>query len=201
MSNNQHMAKKFFERVKSFIVKPKKAFDEEKKTSLKDTILYGFKGFILFAIPYSIIAAITGWYSGGTLGLVIVPIILIFVPFVGIAGTIIGALWYHLWAYVFGAREGWENTARALFFGNTPTYILGWIPIVNIAIGIWSLVLFGMGLKRLQKLSTGRTIAAILVAMLIPLLIIGAIVAWAVITYGPLLESLNDTTSTFSVPY
>ena len=122
--------------------------------------------------------------------------------FVGFFGMLITALWYHLWAYIFGARQGYKNTIKALFFGSTPTYIFGWIPFVNIIAGIWSLVLLGIGLKKLQKLSTGRAIATVLVAVIIPLAIIGALVLWAILNYGTaLFEAGNNTTPTFSVPY
>ncbi len=195
------MAKTFFERIKGFITSPGKAFEAERKTSLKEALIYGLKGMFIFAIPYSIIFGFSIFLGGGAVGLVVIPLMLFGLPLLGVAGGVLGALWYHLWAYVFGAKQGWANTTKALFYANTPTYILGWIPIVNIVIGIWSLILFGMGLKRLQKLSTGRTIAAIVVAVLIPALVIIGFLVWMVLTFGSAILATNETTSAFSVPY
>jgi hypothetical protein len=195
------MAKTFFERIKGFIMGPGKAFEAEKKTSLKEALIYGLKGMFIFAIPYSIIFGFSIFLSGSTISLLVIPLILIGLPLLGVAGGVLGALWYHLWAYIFGAKQGWVNTTKALFYANTPIYILGWIPIVNLVISIWSLILFGMGLKRLQKLSTGRAAAAILIAVLIPVLLIIGFLIWMVLTFGPAILAANKTTSASLLPY
>ena len=198
------MATGFVERVKMFITSPGKAFEKEHKTTLKESMKYGFIGLLILAILLSITTSITGLFSSaglGELGFLSIPLIFILVLFAGFVGLLITALWYHLWAYIFGARQGYKTTIKALFFSNTPTYILGWIPIVNFITGIWSLIIFGIGLKKLQKLSTGRAVAAIVIAVIIPLIIFAAIILWAIATFGPEILTNNTTTSASLIPY
>jgi hypothetical protein len=181
------MATGFIERVKAFITKPGKAFEAEHKTTLKATMIYSLKGFLIFAVLYGIVQTFITSVAGiNPFGMLMFPILFLLILIGGFLGMLVGSLWYHLWAYVFGARQGIRNTIKAVLFGSTPTYIFGWIPIVNIITGIWSLVLLGIGLKKLQKLSTGRVVGAILTAVLIPLIIVAAILIFAVF---PLLDT------------
>jgi hypothetical protein len=193
------MATGFIERVKSFLIHPSKAFEKEHKTSMREAMIYGLIGFLILAIPYSIVFGILDILKASSLGIYTIPVLFMLILFGGFFGTFLGASWYHLWAYVFGARQGLKNTTRALFFANTPTYVLGWIPLVNFFAGIWSLILFGIGLTKLQKLSTKRAIGAILIAVLIPLIIVLIVVIWALGLNAVL--PVNETTSAFSVLY
>jgi len=195
------MAKTFFERIKSFIISPKKAFEAEHKTSTKEAIIYGLKGFLVLAIPYSLIFGVITALAGSPIGFFIIPALFLLMWLGGFLGLLVASLWYHVWAYVFGAKQGLGNTVKALFFGSTPTYVLGWIPIVNFAVGIWSIVLFGLGLTKLQKLSTARAVGAILTAVLIPVILIIAVLVGIFLIFGPAIFASNQTTSTFSVPY
>ncbi len=193
------MASGFIERVKAFITKPGKAFEAEHKTSVKEAILYGLKGSLILAILLGTILGITS--PIGNFGLLAIPVMIVVTFVLNFFGLFLGALWCHLWAYIFGARQGVRNTLKALAFSSTPTYILGWIPLVKYITGLWSLVLLGIGLKKLQKLSTGRAVAAVVIAVLIPLIIIIILFAWLLATYGSEIFATNGTTSTFSVPY
>lgn len=195
------MAYGFFERVKAFITSPSKAFDKEHKTSLKGAMIYSLKGLLIFATVFTVVFGLLGTITQG-IGPVMIPIIFFALLFGLFLGLLLTSLWYHLWAYVFGARQGYKNTVKAALFGYTPTYILGWIPVINYVTGIWSLVLLGIGLKKYQKLSTGRAIATIVVAVVIPLIIAIILVAWMFLTYGTqLLASNQQTTLPFSFPY
>ena len=174
------MAIGFIGHIKAFITEPGKAFEREQKTPVSEALIYGLKGFLILAIMLSITSIFN---PIGALGWTI-PFILILIFVGGFVGILVNALWYHLWAYVFGARQGYKETIKILFFAETPVYILGWIPFVNIIAGIWSLVLVGIGLKKLQKLSTGRAVAAIAIAVLIPLTIAILLIGWAIATFG-----------------
>jgi hypothetical protein len=103
-------------------------------------------------------------------------------------GLVIGALWIHLWAMVVGAKNGLEQTMKSVFYGATPMYLLGWIPFVGILASLWGLVLVGIGLMRLQNLSSGRAILAILIAIVIPVVIAFSILA---VFLGTLLMGLG----------
>jgi pilus assembly protein TadC len=72
---------------------------------------------------------------------------------------------------VFGAKKGLNQTLKSVFYGGSPNYLLGWIPLINIIAGLWSLVLAGIGLTRLQGIKGGKAAGAIIIAILIPLII------------------------------
>ncbi len=192
------MAKTFLETVKAFLKEPKNAFESEKKTSEKDAILYGLKGMTIFAIFYAIMNIVASLITGTSFLLILLFAVII--PFITVVGQLLSALWLHLWAYIFGARQGVRNTIKVVFFGNTPTYLIGWIPLVNLAAAVWSLVLYCKGLTQLQKLSRGKAIAAVLISVIIPLVIVLIIFAWVIATFG--LENLvAESTSTSLFPY
>ncbi len=180
--------KSFKDRVMAFITQPAKAFDAEEKTDLGKAMVYGLLGLlirsalaaVLLAIGIGVFGiAIGGLFGAGALGgmmgsnLGVLIGILVFV--VGVIGGFIGllvmGLWIHLWAYIFGARQGLGQTVKTAFYANTPDYALGWIPMVSIATSIWSLVLFGVGLTRLQKLPTGKAAAAVIIGVVLPLIL------------------------------
>jgi len=94
--------------------------------------------------------------------MVIVSLVLLF----------IGAAWLHLWVYLFGGRKGYRETLKALAFGETPALLLGWIPLVGILAGIWSLVLSVLGVRELHGITTGRALGAVIIAVIIPLLLL-----------------------------
>ena len=86
--------------------------------------------------------------------------------------------------YVFGGRNGYRETLKALAFGDTPALLLGWIPMIGILAGIWALVLSVLGVRELQGISTGRALGAVLVAVIIPLLILVLLPAFLFIAYS-----------------
>jgi hypothetical protein len=194
------MASGFIERVKAFITKPGKAFEAEHKTTVKEAVIYSLKGFLVLAILLTMVAGFLG-IMAQQISLAMIPIMFFAILLGGFGGLLVASLWYHLWAYIFGARQGVRNTIKATLFSSTPTYVLGWIPLVNYITGIWSLILLGIGLKKLQKLSTGRAIAAVVIAVLIPLIIAIIVIFWLLATYGLEIFATNGTTSAFSVPY
>jgi hypothetical protein len=101
----------------------------------------------------------------------------------------IGSAWLHLWVYVFGGRNGYRETLKALAFGDTPALLLGWIPMIGILAGIWALVLSFLGVRELHGISTGRALGAVLVAVIIPLLILVLLAAFLFIAYSELTQA------------
>ena len=89
----------------------------------------------------------------------------------GLIGTLIVSLWLHLWVFVMGGRKGLEMTIKSVLYSSTPSLLLGWIPLVSVIGAIWSLILGIYGIRELHEISTGRAIAAMIIAVVIPAII------------------------------
>ncbi|MBD3263188.1 hypothetical protein GF374_02305 [Candidatus Woesearchaeota archaeon] len=171
-------SKNFFEKAKRFLLSPKKAFKAERKTRLGETFKYGLIGLAILGILTGIIylafplQAIP--FAGPTLFLMLLVLTVIF----GFIIFVIGGLWLHLWAYIFGARKGPEQTMKAYFYAKTPTFFLGWLPLISFIGAIWSVILEVIGLKQLQNMSTGRAAGAVIIAIIIPMIIFIILIFW-----------------------
>jgi len=182
------------ERIKGFLFSPSETFD----TSKEDTIGDAFKYFIVILLIPAVLVAILGavFFSLilGMFGeylppdalplaeigpwLAVIPVVLFIAVLVGgIIGAFIDGLWIHLWVYIVGGREGVGQTIKAVMYGATPYCLLGWIPIVNIIAEIWMIVVAILGVRQLHEISTGKAVLAVILAIIIPAIIIGAIFA------------------------
>jgi len=171
----KNLLKTLFAKVKGFIMSPSKAFKAEATTNLGESFKYALFGLaflgVLTGLIYMAIPSAAMPFVGPILIVAMLAMIVIF----GFIGILLGGLWLHLWAYIFGARKGLTQTLKIVIYARTPTYYLGWIPFFSIIAGIWEIVLSVIGLQQLQKLSTGRAIGAVLIAIIIPLVVIGFI--------------------------
>ncbi|MFH1978187.1 MAG: YIP1 family protein [Candidatus Aenigmatarchaeota archaeon] len=195
----------FIDKLFAFLGSPTKAFNKEKKTSMSDAFKYLVFGSLVFAIiltivgtlVFSLLATMLSAFGvmsvipvnmlpllGGFSALFVVGLFVIsFVSMIVV--SLIWGIWLHVWVYIFGARKGLENTFKALFYGKSPTYILFWIPVVNIFVVLWEFVLTGVGLTKLHGISSGRTAAAIIIALIIPIVIIASIALMSSSLYNP----------------
>ena len=183
--------KDFFEKAKKFLLDPKNAFDGEKKTDVVDAIKYSAVWLFISAILSSIVIMIFGNQILGLLngigfsdmltntqvGVSVGTFISSWIG--GIIALLISGLWLHLWVYLLGGKNKLENTLKAILYGNTPSYVLGWIPGISMIAGLWSLVLYALGIMKLQNMSLGKTIAALVIAFVIPVIIVVVIAAMA----------------------
>jgi hypothetical protein len=175
----------FGEKVKGFMLSPGETFEKAKGDTLGDGLKYAVVWYailglllgIVFAVVFAallgaFVAMIPGapaWLTG--LGLILIPIMLVVMIVGGILGLIIGGAWLHLWVYVCGGREGYAQTVKAMAYGGTPGYVLGWIPFLNIIGAIWAFVVSLIGLSRLHGIGIGRALAAYILACVIPVVI------------------------------
>ena len=179
------------ERIKGFLFSPSETFDASRDDTLGDAFKYFVVILAIYAVLVAIIVAVAFSLFAGMLGMFGVPAMpvgaamgpLAAVGFFiaalvgGIIGVFISGLWLHLWVYLVGGRNGIEQTIKAVMYGETPSLILGWIPIVNIIAGIWALIVGIIGVRQLHELSTGKAVLAVILAIIIPAIIIGVI--WA----------------------
>jgi len=106
---------------------------------------------------------------GPLIGLLFFVLFFVLILVVGIIAAFIGGLWTHIWVYLVGGRRGVAQTIKAVMYGSTPSFLLGFLP--------WALIVQVIGIRQLQELSTGRAILALILAIIIPAIIIGAIFA------------------------
>jgi hypothetical protein len=95
----------------------------------------------------------------------------------GIVGILILGIWLHIWTYAFGGRRGLTQTIKALMYSATPFFLLGWIPGLDVLGLIWFLLLVLNGLMELQEMYSGRAILALIFALVVPMVIMGAMAA------------------------
>ncbi len=183
----------YLELMKGFILSPVETFRKVKDTDYGDALVY-FLILVLIntvlSVPIMLVLLPSTWFSGifamlglGTLKGVWIIIFAVMMIVAALIFLFIGAAWLHLWVYVFGGRNGYRETLKALAFGNTPALLLGWIPLLGILAWIWSLVLSVLGVRELQEISTGRALGAGIVAILIPLLLVVLLAAFLFIAY------------------
>jgi len=190
------------ERIKGFLFSPSETFDASKE----DTIGDAFKYFIVILAIYAVLSAIIGavafsliwgmfsaFLPPGTLplevqqlGAAMGPLFAVVLFFGVLVGGIIEAfiigLWSHLWVYLVGGRNGVGQTIKAVMYGMTPSCLIGWIPIVSIIAEIWALIVGIVGIRQLHKLSTGKAVLAVLIALFLPVIIIVAIIVTLIAT-------------------
>jgi hypothetical protein len=152
--------------IKGFLTAPVPSFREAKEYSVKDSLEY-FLGILVF---FAVLSTIT---------VSLLPDILVNIPvdpgstaleMVFLATVVILALLLtlfilagllHLFVYLFGGRERYTETVKVVIFGSTPFMLIGWIPMFGLVIGgLWSIILFIIGVRELHGITTMRAIGA-----------------------------------------
>lgn len=165
------------DRVKGFFLKPVETFRESEKDDLSTVLTYFGVLLIFYAVLSSLVDAVFG-----TVGAVGIAADLITTFIGGFIGMLVFAAWVHLWVYIVGGRNGIMQTVNALFYGSTPGLLLSWIPYVGIIFSLWSLVLYVLGIRELQGISTARAVIAVAIAVIIPLVLIALLAAWFLVS-------------------
>jgi hypothetical protein len=179
------------ERIKGFLFSPSNTFDASKEDTIGDAFKYFVVILAIFAVILAVLIAVAFSLFAGMFGMLGVPMMplgatmgpLLAVGFFivilvgGIIGVFIDGLWLHLWVYLVGGRNGVGQTIKAVMYGATPSYLLGWIPLVNIIALIWALIVGIIGVRQLHGLSTGKAVLAVIIAIAIPLIVYVAILS------------------------
>jgi len=187
------------EKVKGFLFNPTDTFDAVKAEDLGETFKYFLTLLLIFSILFSVIVGIIGTTMtflratpaslplGITAGGLLAVISFFISAFVGgLIAVIVGSLWLHIWVYLVGGRKGLTQTMKAVMYSCTPTFVIGWIPFINIVGGIWAIIVEIIGIRQLHELSTGKAILAWLISILIPAIIAGLLayyIKWRLIEW------------------
>jgi hypothetical protein len=113
-----------------------------------------------------------------------------------IIGTFIGAGFMHIFAFIFGARKGYQNTYKAMIYSAAPS-VLMW-PLLGLllvdlwaamaaaaAVYIWMLILQIKGLSRLHEISGARAFAIVFAPILIALALMGVVILFVLSIFNP----------------
>jgi len=174
------------ERVRGILFHPAEAFKEARQDTLNDACKYFLPWLVFLAV------LLTALVFGALNATGISALLSEFFPLV-VGGTFAGVLvggfllilygsvWLHILVFLLGGRKGLTQTFKAVAYGATPIYVLGWLPGPNILIApIWALIVVISGVMQLQEMTSGKAILVVLLALLIPL-VIALAVAFAVL--------------------
>jgi hypothetical protein len=183
------MVLSMWERIKGFLFSPSATFDASKEDTLGDAFKYFVVILVIYAILIAIIASVAmslfagifGMFGlmpfGAAMGLAFGVFFFIAVLVGSIIAIFISGLWLHIWVYLVGGRNGLGKTIIAIAYGQTPYLLLGWIPIINFIAMIWTFVVEIIGVRQLHGLTTGKAVLAVILAIVIPLIVLGVLVA------------------------
>lgn len=173
------MATGFIDKVKGFLLDPTETLIAHKNEDLGDAIKY----FITFLVIYGVLTGLMlGLFMGavggmagaeagmgalgvgglaalGIVGMVISAII--FIIIFGVIALFIAGILLHIFVFITGGRKGITTTIRALIYALTPNLIFGWIPVIGLLAGFWSLALEILAIKELHEISTTRAFVAV----------------------------------------
>ncbi len=73
---------------------------------------------------------------------------------------------------IAGGRGDFADSFKSAVYAQTPSLLLGWIPIISIIFTIWSIVLLFFGVRESTSLDTTKAVIAIVVAVVIYIIVI-----------------------------
>jgi len=185
----------FLEKTKGFLIRPTATFKKVKEEPVGSALKYFVIWLLIYAILSAIIFVSIGNMLGAfsplqslsTLGLgageILALWLFIIILVGGLVGIFISAGIIHIGVLIVGGKQGYHQTLKALAYGNTPTYVLGWIPIVMFITAIWALILEILGIRELHEMSTGKAVLAVLIPLIIFGVILSVIIAATVYIY------------------
>jgi hypothetical protein len=151
--------------VRDVVTAPGLFFEQMPKAEAYGPAVYFLT--LTLAVPLLIGAMMTLGFS-----LFLAPVMWLF----ALAATWLWA-WYLGWAArVFGKRElSTPDAFQICAYANVPI-LLAWVPVLNVVLGLWSLVLEWFGLTRYAGVSSGVALLILLVPMIILMLSMTALI-------------------------
>ena len=122
----------------------------------------GLQSFGFFADRHNTFAAMAGMGIGSVLFVVLIPLFIVIVLFIG------SAIVHLCLMIVGGANQSFETTFRVLAFSQGSTGPLQMIPVCGGMIaGVWALVCNCIGLARAHETDTGRAVLAVFLPLIV----------------------------------
>jgi hypothetical protein len=175
------MALSLTDKLVGFIVRPVETFRAARDETLTDAGIYYLVLLIISAILHAIIAYLgisaadsnsTGFNLGmsGSIGAFVGALIIAFIA--GIIGLILWSVFLHIGAKIAGGRGDFADSFKAAVYSQTPSLLLGWIPIIGILFSLWSIVLLFLGVRELHETDTVKAVLAVVVAVVLYIIVI-----------------------------
>ncbi len=180
------MSPSLTEKLVGSLVRPVETFRAVRDESLVDAGIYSFVLLVISALLHAIIAYFgisaadvesTGFYLGmpGSTGAFVTALIISFIG--GSIGLLLWSFFLHVGARVAGGRGDFADSFTSAVYSQTPSLLLGWIPVIGFFFGLWSLVLLFLGIRELHEVDTTKAIIAIVVALVLFLIVVAILVA------------------------
>ena len=171
----------FGQKIRGFFVEPTKTFKHVEREHYKDFLTYFAVMSIIPAVLYGVILYLGLGKFVPKLGTN--PILVMVYSYIAMwVGLFIGGAWTHIWLLIMGYKGKLEDTYRATVYSLTPSYLLGWIPIVNFFTSVWSAILFIFGASEYGKIEWWKTLIALILAAVIPLIVVVFFVGLALVS-------------------
>lgn len=192
---------RFFRKIKCAIADPSQLFIKTRSENVWDALKYNlglciFPFIIVFLASIALFSFFMYLFGsilnilqlslGGTTPFSIINILFIFVVaffafFILIPmGNFVGSFIIHGFTKAYGGRERYAETYKAVIYASTPSVLLSFIPFVNVAVPIWSLVLGTIGLSINQNISKGR---AFLSLITLPMMFVVAFLTYTILDF------------------
>lgn len=176
-------------KLKGFLVEPSKAFDDSKEDKLTEALKYFFILVLLSSVLKILIHVFFGNLTGSiieTFGMMSISI-----PAQPIMGTVIYPVYatisiilfggiLHFGVFIVGGKKGLNQTTKVGIYGSTPSLLLswipvikllGWIPVISVILSIWELILYIIGIRKLQEVSAERAFLGVLIPIIMLILV------------------------------
>lgn len=191
-----YMTHPLVEKVKGFLLKPSETFRATRSESLSCAYQYYVVLLIIYSVLLAIVVAasfgivyfstMTAIASSGALGSggtqmmkAFMPFLIsyvLFLPylifFMMLFGVFFSSLCYHVFVILFGGQKGLAQTVKTAMYAATPLFIIGWIPFVSIIGMVWSWILFIIGIRENQEMTTGRAVLVFIVPVILSLILV-----------------------------
>ncbi len=126
---------------------------------------------LVYVVPIAVLTAfavgVSNPFSGVFTNLFGVGMV-IFLYAISLVSAFVGSGVLHVFARILKGKGNFSATFKAVVYGDTPALLLGWIPLVSIVAGIYSLYLVIKGISVLHSVSMGR---AFVIAFVLPAIV------------------------------
>ena len=189
------------EKIKKVLTKPAEFFTEVKSevgigNAFKYLAIISLVYVVLMMIFMFIFSLVLGASYRSLIGYGLFPFSLfagifvfalpIAIYLISLLGSFVGAGVIHLFAKMFGGKGDYSATYKASVYSSTPSLLFGWIPYLNILVGIYSLYLYLKGLSILHEISMGRAfLIAILPGIIVAIVILAFVFIFLFGVYVP----------------
>lgn len=182
------MSMPILEKIRGFMFNPSQAFRKVRDEEAGETVTYLLVLAVFYAIMSTLLTAIevfvhpfvmfTPLGPGAAEPLLFISWIVVILVITMLMAVFFG-LWLHIWVYLLGGRKGVWQTEKSVFYNLTPTFLIGWIPLIGPLVGmVWSVIIGVIGIKELHDMSDMKSaiavVLAVVVASVIGVLLLGA---------------------------